>query len=167
MQKVLVTDSEKCTGCRLCELWCSFNKTKTSSPARSRVRVIKWEKEAIIIPTMCQHCQDPPCMLACPVSAISKDEETGIVNLNTKLCIGCKQCIMICPFGAPAIDPVTNEIFICDLCGGEPVCAQVCPTQAIQYVKVDRVGLVKKRQGLEKVAEAMKCTLAKTEAEVK
>lgn len=163
MQKTLVIDFEKCSGCRLCEMWCSITKTKTCSPARSRIRVLKWEREGISIPVICQHCQEPLCALVCPVNAISRDEETGMVKLDTRLCFGCKRCIMACPFGALTIDPLTSEVFKCDLCDGEPVCAQVCPTQAIQYLKADRVGLGRKRQGLEKLAEAMKFALAKTE----
>ncbi len=88
-----------------------------------------------------------------------------MVNMDTDLCIGCKRCMMVCPFGAPAIDPITGEVFKCDLCGGDPVCARVCPTEAIQYLKADRIGLIKKRQGMEKLTEAIEFVVAKTGGE--
>ena len=163
MRKVLFVDHDKCTGCELCVLHCSFAKTETFSRARSRVNVIRWEEEGICVPSMCVHCEEPLCVLICPVNALSKDEETGMVNMDTDLCIGCKRCMMVCPFGAPAIDPVTGKVFKCDLCGGEPVCAQVCPTEAIQYLKADRIGLGRKRQGMEKLASVMRFALPKTE----
>ncbi len=167
MRKILFVDYEKCTGCELCVLYCSFTKTEVFSRARSRVNVIKWEEKGICVPEMCQHCAEPPCVLVCPVNALSKDEETGMVNMDTDLCIGCKRCMMVCPFGAPAIDPITGEVFKCDLCGGDPVCARVCPTEAIQYLKADRVGLIKKRQGMEKLTEAIEFAVARTGGEQK
>lgn len=159
MRKILVVDYDKCTGCELCTLHCSFKKTETFNRARARVNVIRWEEQGITIPSMCAHCAEPPCVHVCPVNALSKDEETGAVNLDTTICIGCKRCMMVCPFGAPSVDPYTGEVFKCDLCNGDPVCAQVCPTGAIQYLKADRVGLSKKRRGMEKVAETMKFAL--------
>ena len=162
MRKILFVDHNKCTGCELCALHCSFTKTETFNRAKSRVNVIRWEEEGICVPSMCVHCSDPPCVLVCPVNALSKNEETGSVDLDTDLCIGCKRCMMVCPFGAPAVDPVTGDVFKCDLCGGDPVCAQVCPTEAIQYLKADRIGLIKKRQGMEKLTDAIEFAVART-----
>lgn len=163
MRKILFIDYERCTGCELCVLYCSFKRAQTFSRARSAVNIIRWEEKGMCVPSMCEHCEEPLCALVCPVNAISKDEETGIVRRDEDTCIGCKRCMMVCPFGAPAVDPVTGKVFKCDLCGGEPVCAQVCPTEAIQYLKADRVGLSRKRKGMEELASVMSFALAKTE----
>ena len=164
MRKILFVDHDKCTGCELCVLHCSFKRTETFSRTRSAVNVIKWEEQGICVPSMCVQCEEPLCVLICPVNALSKDEETGMVNLDKDICIGCKRCMMVCPFGAPALDPFTGEVFKCDLCGGEPTCAQVCPTQAIQYLNADRVTLMRKRRGMEKMAEVIRFALPKAES---
>ena len=159
MREILIVDAQKCTGCRMCEIYCSFSKTKTCNPARSRVSVVKWEEQGINVPSMCQHCEDPPCVPVCPTGAISKDSETDAVLTNEDLCIGCKMCLIACPFGAPSIDPVESKVIRCDLCEGDPVCAKVCPTGAIKWINADRAGLMRKREGMEKLTSLTKLAL--------
>lgn len=156
MQKILLIDAQKCTGCRMCEMYCSFKKTRTFNPTRSRVSVVKWEEHGINIPSMCQHCEDPLCLMVCPTGAITRDSETGIVKTNADICIGCKMCLVVCPFGGPCIDPIESKVIKCDLCDGDPTCAKVCPTGAIKWVKADRAGLIRKREGMEKLIGLMK-----------
>ena len=166
MRKILFVDSEKCTGCELCVLHCSFVKTETFSRARSAVYIIREEEKGMHIPSMCLQCEEPVCALVCPVNALTRDEETGIVNKDEELCIkNCKLCIKACPFGIPVLDPVTEKMLKCDLCQGNPVCAQVCPTEAIQYLEVDQLGLSRKRPGL-KTPTMMRFALAKVEGGV-
>jgi len=161
MNRILIVDAEKCTGCRLCEVYCSLEKTGTCNPARSRVRVISWEEHGLHVPSMCQHCEDAPCILVCPVKAISKDRDSGMVRTDPKVCIGCKICLMTCPFGAPSIDPVELKVTRCDLCDGNPVCASICSTRALSYMRADRVGLLRKREGLEKLSSLLRFALPK------
>jgi carbon-monoxide dehydrogenase iron sulfur subunit len=154
MKEILTIDHERCTGCRICEMFCSFAKTRTFNPVRSRVFVVKWEEVGIMAPVMCQHCQDPPCIPVCPVNAISKNKDTGVVSINFDICIGCRMCIMACPFGALSFDPVEEKIIQCDLCRedkGGPICAKVCPVGAISLVRADRMGIVKRREAMEKL----------------
>ena len=104
MTKAIVVNRERCTGCRMCELVCSVKKEGASDPARARIRVIKREMEGFYLPTVCRHCEDPPCGEACPVEAIHKDEETGRVVVDEDLCIGCEACVSACPLGAMGFD---------------------------------------------------------------
>ena len=69
--KVIVVDHEKCTGCRQCELVCSVFHSGASNPARSRIRVVKWENEGIYLPMTCQNCEKPFCVEVCPTGALS------------------------------------------------------------------------------------------------
>ena len=162
MRNILFIDPEKCTGCRICEVHCSFAKTETCNPARSRIRVIKREEAGINVPVTCQQCEKAPCLLVCPVLAVEKEPESGMVTIAPDICIGCMRCIMVCPFGAISIDPVEHKVIKCDLCGGEPVCAQMCPTEAISFLRADRVALRKKREGMEKLISLMRLTQART-----
>lgn len=91
----------------------------------------------------CLHCVDPSCVSACPVSAMLKDPVTGIVTYDEKDCIGCRYCIVACPFDVPRFEYDTPfpQIVKCELCNhlkeGDrfqySACAQVCPTGATLF----------------------------------
>lgn len=153
MFNVLALNPETCTGCRRCEAICSFYHEKVINPRRSRIAVIKYEDVGLDIPITCRQCEDPPCAAVCPTNAIYRDEKTTAMLISKEKCIGCKQCIIACPFGAPLIDHVTGNILLCDLCGGNPKCAEWCPTTAIEWTRADSFGLAKKREGLSKMYE--------------
>lgn len=153
MQKTLVIEPEKCVGCRLCETWCSYTHEGEVTPARSRIHVIKWDEKGLDIPMTCQQCDVPVCAKVCPVKAITKDEDTGLVSVNEEKCIGCGLCVLACPFGGCALDPVTHRMFKCDLCGGEPQCVQRCPRDAIKFVDKSKVALRKKRASAENLKD--------------
>ncbi len=135
MQKVLVVDAAKCTGCRICEQVCSVKHEGTVNPYRARIRVLKWELEGQVLPMVCRQCDDPPCLKICPMGAISKHEPTGLVSVDYDKCIGCRMCISACPFGAMDYDLVGKKVMKCDFCGGEPQCARFCDAKAIRFEK--------------------------------
>ncbi|EME68643.1 hydrogenase 2 protein HybA [Paramagnetospirillum caucaseum] len=89
----------------------------------------------------CLHCADPSCVSACPVSAMTKDKQTGIVGYDKDACIGCRYCVAACPFGVPQFqyDTPKPEIAKCQLCkhrmaeGKFAACAEVCPTGATLF----------------------------------
>ena len=155
MGNVLLIDGNKCTGCSMCVLVCSFSKTKTFNPARSRIRIVNWEEQGEIVPVVCQQCEEPVCMACCPVDAISKNEETGLVEINRQVCINCSICRKVCPFGGPLLDPVSGEVVICDRCGGNPACVEVCPIGVLQYVKADRNSARRKLGVMGKIRESI------------
>ena len=154
--RALVVNYEKCTGCRLCELVCSVMHEGVSNPSRSRIRVIKWEAEGLYIPMSCQQCEDAPCMNVCPVKAISRDEELGRVMIDYDVCIGCRACVSACPFGAMSFDAIGRKVFKCDLCDGEPQCVRFCDEKAVDYVMVDDVSTLKKRDAAYRLSVAEK-----------
>jgi Fe-S-cluster-containing dehydrogenase component len=103
------------------------------------------------------HCADPSCVSACPVSAMTKDPKTGIVEYSADACIGCRYCVAACPFGIPKYqyDSPTGKIGKCELCrhrykdGHYSACAEVCPTGATLYGKTsDLLAEAKRRLAL-------------------
>jgi len=156
MAKTLYIDYQKCTGCRLCELVCAVFHDGISNPARSRIKVMKWEAEGLYIPMSCQQCQDAPCMNVCPVKAISRDEELGRIFVDYDVCIGCRSCVAVCPFGAMNFNIKDKQVFKCDLCDGDPQCVRFCEEKAIDFLEVDDVSIYKKRDAATRISLAGK-----------
>ena len=154
--KVLAINYEKCTGCRLCELVCSVKHDGVSNPARSRIKIEKWEAEGLYIPMSCQQCEDAPCMNVCPVKAISRDETLDRVTVDYDLCIGCRSCVAVCPFGAMGFNVKDRKVFKCDLCDGDPQCVRFCDVKALEYIDAERVSVVRKRDAAKKFSAAQK-----------
>lgn len=101
----------------------------------------------------CLHCVDPSCVSACPVSAMTKNPDTGIVGYDKDICIGCRYCVAACPFGVPRFqyDTPIPKISKCQLCRHRPegkysACAEVCPTGATLYGKVKDLHAESKRR---------------------
>lgn len=155
MEKLLVFDMNKCVGCRICEMACSLTQTGVCNPTSSRRRVLHFEDTALDVPMQCQQCDDPACMNVCPVKAIYADAETGAKVINQNKCIGCKMCMIACPFGAISVDPLNKKVVKCDLCVGDPACARFCPTQAIEFVTADVYGLTRQRASVQHLAKLM------------
>lgn len=156
MAKALYIDYQKCTGCRLCELVCAVMHDGISNPARSRIKVMKWEAEGLYVPMSCQQCEDAPCMNVCPVKAISRDEELGTVVVDYDVCIGCRACVAVCPFGAMNYNPIDKKVFKCDLCDGDPQCVRFCEEKAVDFVEVEDISILKKREAAERLSNAGK-----------
>ena len=156
MAKVLYVDHDKCTGCRLCELVCAVSHDGISNPARSRIRVMKWEAEGLYVPMTCQQCQDAPCLNVCPVKAISQDADTGRVLVDYNVCIGCRSCVSVCPFGAMSFNTTDRRVLKCDLCDGNPQCVRFCEVKAVDFIEADDVSLIKQRKAAERLSAAGK-----------
>lgn len=152
--KVLHIDHDKCTGCRLCELVCAVKHSQVSNPMRSRIRIMKWESEGLSIPVSCQQCEDAPCASACPRKALARNEEKGVVELDYDLCIGCRTCVSVCPFGAMHFDALARRVIKCDVCDGDPQCVRFCEVGAVDFVDAGDMSLQKKRQAARRLVEA-------------
>ncbi len=102
----------------------------------------------------CMHCVDPDCVSACPVTALTKENITGIVAYDKDACIGCRYCQIACPYNIPKFqyDEAIPEIIKCEMCtqvqaeGGIPACCEFCPTGASIFGDVrDLLDEAKKR----------------------
>lgn len=159
MEKILVTNHEKCTGCRLCEMVCSVMHTGVNNPTRSRIHVIKWPMEGFELPMLCQQCEEAPCITICPKDALSRDPLLGRVALSYDLCIGCRMCVIACPFGGMGIDTVSRQVIKCDLCDGDPTCVRFCISGALQFIPASSVNLRKMRDAGSRFSELMRKSL--------
>ena len=94
---------------------------------------------------VCMHCDDPTCALVCPADAIKKTDD-GVVQSSLKpRCIACNNCVIACPFGVPKMAVRLEQMMKCDMCydrtsaGLRPMCATVCPSQALAFVPRQRI----------------------------
>lgn len=151
MKKVAL-DPLKCTACRTCEVQCSIAHSRSGSlhsaifespPSLTRVRV-SWAP-GLNVPVRCVHCENAPCLLACPVGAIEEDARTGTVQVRDEKCIGCFTCLLVCPYGAVRLSFDRKKAFKCDGCrdlqrdGLAPACVSGCPTRALSFADFDEI----------------------------
>jgi anaerobic carbon-monoxide dehydrogenase iron sulfur subunit len=143
--KQIVVHQERCTACRECEMACSFEHEGAFVPALSRIRVNDFYEEQFYLPMTCVHCADAPCATVCPTVAIVR-QESGQVQVLAERCIGCKMCLLACPFGVMGFSPARNVAHNCDLCGDhEPQCVAFCVPQALEYADVDTHALAQQK----------------------
>jgi Fe-S-cluster-containing dehydrogenase component len=97
------------------------------------------------VPMVCMHCDDPTCAQVCPADAIKKTPD-GVVQSSLKpRCIACSNCVLACPFGVPNVMIEMEQMMKCDMCydrtsaGKRPMCATVCPSQALAYVSPEDI----------------------------
>ena len=146
----LMQDAERCIGCLCCEVSCKSN--KGLGPGASLCRNLSVgptdrggvpHLRQVFLP--CFHCEDPWCLNVCPTGAVIKRPGDGIIYIEPSLCIGCKSCIMACPWGACQWDPETNKAVKCDYCkdrldqGLKPACVTRCLTQCLSFGPADRL----------------------------
>jgi len=135
-----IIDNRKCIGCHACSTACKSENEVPLGVNRTWVKYV----ETGIFPdstrhfqvTRCNHCENPPCVRICPVTAMYQRAD-GIVEFDSSICIGCKACMQACPYDAIYIDPATHTAAKCHYCahridvGLEPACVVVCPEHAI------------------------------------
>lgn len=133
MYRKIVIRPESCIGCRSCALVCSYEHFRAISPKLAAVKVYSLEN-FIDVPLMCMHCDDPECIRVCPTGALHRNEKTGAVEINHEKCIHCGKCAAACKLGN--IHQAAGRTIKCDLCGGFPMCASVCPAGAIDFIEI-------------------------------
>lgn len=131
--KRIVFDPKQCSLCGVCEIACSLSKGGRLDADRSRIRIETAGDEFPLRVAVCRHCEEPACVTACMRGIIAKDEETGQVFRKWEDCFRCAACTVYCPVGAIVEDPALHAFVSCDLCGGDPLCVQVCPNGALRF----------------------------------
>lgn len=152
MSKSLVVNLDKCTGCRTCEMACSFMHYGEYNPVKSAVQVSIFTESAFFVPVVCFQCKKPFCEEVCPTGALTKNDINGafVVLVDTEKCVGCKMCTLACPFGCITISD-EGLAKKCDLCMGKPECVVFCPTNALEF-KEEKDGILQKsRMTAEKI----------------
>lgn len=137
MNKFIAAEAAECIGCHACEIACAMAHNQENWPLshsdfRPRIHVVG--KGQAANPVACHHCNNAPCVTACPVNALTFQPDS--VQLDEQKCIGCKRCAIACPFGVvEMVDTIAQK---CDLCNqrssGTQACIEVCPTQALRLM---------------------------------
>jgi Fe-S-cluster-containing dehydrogenase component len=90
-------------------------------------------------PVVCMHCDTPTCAEVCPADAIKRTADGVVQTARKPRCIACNNCVLACPFGVPKMNTGMSLMMKCDMCydrtsvGKKPMCASVCPSQALFY----------------------------------
>ncbi|MGL4860054.1 MAG: formate-dependent uric acid utilization protein AegA [Enterobacteriaceae bacterium] len=144
MNRFVIADAKNCIGCRSCEVACVMSHNDgeyvlAPEQFNPRVKVIK--AETLLTAVMCRHCDDAPCVTVCPTDAIERRADS--IQIVKEKCIGCKTCILACPFGAiTMVTPASSEnrqayAIKCDLCEdlqSGPACINACPSDALRLI---------------------------------
>ena len=143
MKMIFDLDLDKCVACGACAIACMDQNDIDLKAGETPFRVVfapEGKNNKIAYVSMaCMHCAEAPCVNACPVGCIRKDEETGLTLYDNTNCIGCHSCSLACPFGAPSFG-ANGKMQKCDgcvtrvACGMLPSCVQHCPTGALRVV---------------------------------
>jgi len=161
----VLVDTTVCIGCRRCEWACNeWNKNpnqpiksfedksvfqeirRTHAPTFTVVNRFFNSKDSkpVYVKKQCMHCEDPACLSACFVDAFRKTNK-GAVTYNAGVCVGCRYCMVACPFDIPAYEynePINPRITKCTFCfdrisreGRVPACVEICPTETMRFGK--------------------------------
>ncbi len=141
MAKKLELDMSRCSACGACRIACMDQNDIDLSTGVRPFRVVfrqdmKRDGNVEYYSISCMHCDNAPCVTACPSGCLYKDKETGLTLFDTTYCIGCHSCRMACPFGAPTFGP-DNKLRKCDGCidrqraGLLPACVKGCTFGAL------------------------------------
>ena len=141
-QYALVIDTTKCVGCGLCIEACHLRNQLPEGQSYTRVEERKDGDRTWFLPIQFQHCAEPPCATVCPTNA-TYIHESGVVLINDRLCVGCKYCMVACPYQARIFDEERGVADKCWLCldwvlqGERPSCVQACLYGARVFGRTD------------------------------
>lgn len=168
MQLGFFFDQSRCSGCFTCVLACrQWHSTEYEVMNWRRVETFENgtfpDVKVSFFSLSCMHCKNPPCVSSCPVSAIFKQKEDGIVRVDSEKCLGepnCGLCKKACPYQIPQFNPNLDlKMEKCNLCldrlheGKRPICVDACPMHALNVAPLNELS---KRYGHSKKAQNFK-----------
>ena len=144
----MAIDLSRCIGCHTCAIACKMANNLPKNVLFNRVRTVGGDgmdtasgeygaNTMSFLPVQCQHCEKPACLDVCPTGATAKDEETGIVSVDSELCIGCESCIKACPYEGVRTLIKSPEYYLDVVVGEVPACMQLCPGRARYWGDLD------------------------------
>jgi len=137
-------DPNRCIGCQACVQACGECDTHKGYPM-IHLEYVDRAYSTQTMPMVCMHCDSPTCAEVCPADAIKKGEDGVVRSALQARCIGCGNCVLACPFGVPRMNSDFDLMMKCDMCydrtsaGKKPLCATVCPSQALFFGTRDEV----------------------------
>ena len=143
--KIVFVEQDRCFGCRHCERVCAYQRSGDFQPRDANIRVAVDSEKMTLSNMTCFQCETAYCMEVCPTEAISRDPATGAKVVDSERCIGCRMCVMACPFGNMHFDTHRHVSHKCDLCGGEPRCVEFCMARALHYADINDLAEIKRR----------------------
>ena len=161
MKMIFDLDRDRCCACGACAVACMDQndiEITEEHPLR-KVFAMEGTNGHAYISMACMHCEDAPCIVACPVGCLSKDER-GLTVYDSTSCIGCHSCAMACPFGAPTYNRF-GKMQKCDGCaerlshGLEPACVRTCSLGALKVYTEEEYAKVHTERSLRKIAEKL------------
>lgn len=141
-------DPQRCIGCGSCVASCGECGTHRGRPMIHLDEMDRYTSTQTG-PTVCMHCEEPICAQVCPADAIKRSEDGVVHSAQKPRCIACSNCELSCPFGVPKIFRGLEQMIKCDLCydrtsiGHRPMCATVCPSQALLFVRHEEVSAMR------------------------
>jgi Fe-S-cluster-containing dehydrogenase component/formate-dependent nitrite reductase membrane component NrfD len=139
-------DLRKCIGCHACTIACKAEHQIPVGVNRCWVKTVETGRfpgtRRFFFPVLCNQCDAAPCMAICPTRALFKRRD-GIVDLHGDVCIGCRACMVACPYDQLFIDPNTHTAEKCNFCANRvenqllPSCVSVCPTECRIFGDLD------------------------------
>lgn len=157
MKRMIVVKVDQCVGCKNCEIACAVEHSETKDLASAIrenpapvSRICVEQGSGFSVPMQCRQCEDASCVFICPTHALFRKERGTPVLLDAKKCVGCKWCILACPFGAIELDESKKVVVKCDQCndlvenGGFPACVSSCPTRALEFIDQNDVSAGKR-----------------------
>ena len=137
-------DPSRCIGCQSCLNACAECETHRGQPM-IQFEFLDRPDTIAAAAHVCWHCEDPTCAQVCPADAIKQGEDGIVQSALAPRCIACSNCVLACPFGIPKLIPEYEQMMKCDMCydrtsvGKRPMCATVCPSQALAYVRPEEI----------------------------
>ena len=118
----MLINTKECIGCYACRVSCQRQNTLLSDEDFIHYKEIESGTYPHVnvenVPLQCMHCDDAPCVKACPTGA-SYITDDGVVRVDQERCIGCKYCMAVCPYDARVVNSQTGTVDKCRLCASE------------------------------------------------